>query len=471
MKEKKKKSTWQKVRKFFNDVHLWLGLASGLVVFVVCLSGTMYVFNSEIQQYMDRDKYTIPVPEGGKALPVEALMTSLIDTLGAGAVQSVRIPNASDQVYVLNVRKVEPQKDKEKNREGKDGKREDIVRISDSSSVSAAEGAEKTAPREKRRSKETSVVEGAAGGQAKEKPVRPRRDRGVNYLVDPYTGTLLGKAESETSQFFAAVLRLHRWLLLDNSIGRPITGTSCIIFVLMLLTGIVIWFPGQLKAWKQGLKIMFSAKWKRVNHDLHNTLGFYSFLVLLIISLTGLTWSFEWYKDGFHKVLGTYTPADKRPESPKSIVSADTLPTKITLAQLLQTTDSLLPYPGEYRIAVPSEADGVVTVSKSKTDLVRVVSSDRVLFDQYTGDVLKVEKFSDKPFNEQIAGSVKAIHTGEIFGLFSKIIYFIAALVATSLPVTGTIIWINKLRKKDKKKNNKATSSRKKVAESEQAKV
>ncbi|MGB2996446.1 MAG: PepSY-associated TM helix domain-containing protein, partial [Ferruginibacter sp.] len=42
------KTSWQSVRKLFNDIHLWLGLASGLVVIVVCFSGTVYVFNTEL---------------------------------------------------------------------------------------------------------------------------------------------------------------------------------------------------------------------------------------------------------------------------------------------------------------------------------------------------------------------------------------------------------------------------------------
>lgn len=76
---------------------------------------------------------------------------------------------------------------------------------------------------------------------------------------------------------------------------------------------------------------------------------------------------------------------------------------------------------------------------------------DRLTLDQYSNTIIKNDKFSDKTFAQQVSAMVKAIHTGEVFGLFSKIIYFIACLIATSLPVTGTIIWVNKFRKKSKK--------------------
>jgi len=63
-----------------------------------------------------------------------------------------------------------------------------------------------------------------------------------------------------------------------------------------------------------------------------------------------------------------------------------------------------------------------------------------------------LDKFADKPLNVQIAQSIRSLHTGAIFGTFSKIIYFICCLIATSLPVTGILIWWNKWRKKRKRK-------------------
>ncbi|MGY0037795.1 PepSY domain-containing protein [Pedobacter sp. NJ-S-72] len=59
-------------------------------------------------------------------------------------------------------------------------------------------------------------------------------------------------------------------------------------------------------------------------------------------------------------------------------------------------------------------------------------------------------KFSDLPFNERISGSLKSLHLGDVYGMFTKLIYFLACLIATSLPVTGTLIWLNKMKKKKK---------------------
>ena len=71
---------------------------------------------------------------------------------------------------------------------------------------------------------------------------------------------------------------------------------------------------------------------------------------------------------------------------------------------------------------------------------------------QHTVQPLKVGIFAEKPLNVQIVSLIKPLHLGEVYGTFSKILYFIACLIATSLPVTGTIIWIDKLKKKPKKR-------------------
>ncbi|HQY17633.1 MAG TPA: PepSY-associated TM helix domain-containing protein, partial [Ferruginibacter sp.] len=76
--------------------------------------------------------------------------------------------------------------------------------------------------------------------------------------------------------------------------------------------------------------------------------------------------------------------------------------------------------------------------------------------DQYTGNVLKKDIFKERSFNERIAGSIKAIHVGNVYGTFTKLIYFLACLIATTLPVTGTLIWLNKMKKKRKPKLKEA---------------
>jgi uncharacterized iron-regulated membrane protein len=68
---------------------------------------------------------------------------------------------------------------------------------------------------------------------------------------------------------------------------------------------------------------------------------------------------------------------------------------------------------------------------------------------------LESKLFAELPLRQQIGRSIKALHTGEIFGQFSKFLWFLACAVATSLPITGTLIWWNKRKKKTTRRQPK----------------
>ncbi|WP_205502382.1 PepSY-associated TM helix domain-containing protein [Rufibacter psychrotolerans] len=418
----KKEFTW---RKLFNDLHLWLGLASGLVLFVVCLTGTLFTFHTEIEEALEPQKYEVQVPANAVALSPDEL-TAQLQTSQKGKVTALQISQDPTKPYRLTLKK-------EGGEKGGKGKGEQAKSAAGPAAAKGGEG-KKGGPGGK----------GGSGG-----------GRGTTYLVDQYTGEVKGTTEGPASEFFHTVEGLHRTLMVKAepgtlNWGKIVVGAATIIFVFIILSGLVIWFPKKLKNWKQGLKIKTSGNWKRLNHDLHNTLGFYSSFLLLIMALTGLCWSFEWYRDGASALLGDKI-FKQRAEKPLNSDPAGFAAQKPTLAEMIAIADGLLPYEGNYRISLPPDSAAAVVLNKTQSGFFTLAASDKVQLDQYTGKALKVEKFEDKKLNEQIAASVRGLHLGEIFGTFSKIIYFISCLIATSLPITGTLIWWNKLKKKSAK--------------------
>src|SRR5690606_8930244 len=120
----------------------------------------------------------------------------------------------------------------------------------------------------------------------------------------------------------------------------------------------------------------------------------------------------------------------------------------LPVEQYLATADAALPYTGDYRISFPRDADGPLTVSKNRVGFFAPAAGDQVTLDVSTAAVKEVAIFRDKPFNERVAGSIKALHLGNVYGQFTKLLYFLACLIATTLPITGTLIWLNKMKKK-----------------------
>jgi uncharacterized iron-regulated membrane protein len=132
-------------------------------------------------------------------------------------------------------------------------------------------------------------------------------------FVDPYSGKLF-KVDGSSS-FFSRILQLHRWLLVDRQTGTRITGWTTLLFIVILITGAVITVPKSRKGLKRILKISVSRGWKRFWYDLHLSAGIYSWLLLMLLSLTALTWSFRWYANGVYKLFGVEMPV-RRPLPP-----------------------------------------------------------------------------------------------------------------------------------------------------------
>ena len=134
---------------------------------------------------------------------------------------------------------------------------------------------------------------------------KPRR---ASMYVDQYTGEVTGKYER--APFFNFMFRMHRWLLdsmkQDGGIfwGKMIVGTSTLMFVFVLISGVFVWWPRTRKALKNSLKIVANKGWRRFWYDLHVAGGMYTLVFLLAMALTGLTWSFQWYRIGFYKTFG-----------------------------------------------------------------------------------------------------------------------------------------------------------------------
>ena len=412
----KEKSSWQKTRKFFNDVHLWLGLISGIVIIVVCLSGTIYTYNTEIQEWAAPHLHKVEIPENASRIPAETIIANIKELTQAN-VTAISIAHDPARTYQVTVRK-----------EGDNSR------------------------------------------------------SGTSYYVNPYTGDITGTSleKTATADFMRSMFSLHRWLLLDRieepligelpnrTLGSYITGAATILFTLGVITGMVIWVPQKVKNWKQGLKVKWNANWKRVNHDLHNTLAFYSLIFLFLMGVTGPQWSFPWYRTGLQKTLGTYKEAPARSQQGQggnqrggrqhrealgektAAKPAELLP----IEQYMTSADQTLPYKGNYRITLPQKADAPVEITKNRTGFFAPAAGDKLKLEASTSEVLSTEIFRDKPFNERVAGSIKALHIGDVYGPFTKLLYFISCLIATSLPITGTLIWLNKLKKKKKARKN-----------------
>lgn len=306
---------------------------------------------------------------------------------------------------------------------------------------------------------------------------KPRR---ASMYVDQYTGEIMGKYER--APFFNFMFRMHRWLLdsmkQDGGIfwGKMIVGTSTLMFVFVLISGIVVWWPRTRKALKNSLKIVANKGWRRFWYDLHVAGGMYALVFLLAMALTGLTWSFQWYRTGFYKTFGVEVQPSmghgnaaanatakggKREKSPEGRSGrhgnrgekpegrgehseSRERRKRSPYTNWQQVYEQLAEANPNYKLI--SVSDGSASVALPRFGNQR--GTDRYKFNPRNGEITETTLYKDLDNSGKIRGWIYSVHVGSWGGMLTRILTFIAALLGASLPLTGYYLWIRRLMKR-----------------------
>jgi uncharacterized iron-regulated membrane protein len=280
-------------------------------------------------------------------------------------------------------------------------------------------------------------------------------------FMDPYTGKVI-KVWSEEGDFFHFILHGHYYLWLPEKIGQPITASVTLIFFVMLVTGLVLWWPRNKAAAKQRFSVKLNAKWKRLNYDLHNVLGFYVLAIGLILATTGLVWGFQWFSNALYFATsgGEALPMDAPPLSDKTKTALYKTPEDQVWQDLRKKA------PADAAIMVSYLSDDSAAISASINYRPGTYyKMDNYYFDQNTLAVLPAKgpytgEYAKAGFADKLRDMNYDIHLGAIAGIPGKIIMFMASLVCASLPITGIYIWWGRRNKKIKKSPATRSASR-----------
>lgn len=274
--------------------------------------------------------------------------------------------------------------------------------------------------------------------------------KGLDYIyLNPYTGQVLHR-ENIQSNFFVVVEYIHLYLLLPPKIGSMVVGISVLIFLVLMITGIILWWPRRKSDRKRGFTIKWGSRWRRINYDLHNVLGFYATSIAIILAITGLSIAFDWVNKGIYNAanFGRKYPDEK--VEPKSDTLQQVKKGQPIIDHALQIAQRQSPEAEMFLIYDPAAKNDAVGVTAYAQSL-HYYKSDEYNFDKFSGKLLKRLPHSKKSAGLKMNAMNYDIHVGQIWGLPGKILAFITSLICASLPVTGFVVWLGK-RKKPKKK-------------------
>lgn len=385
------------MKKIFLKFHLWLAVPFGIIITIICFTGSMLVFEPEIVNVLRHDQIYVDNPRH-TALSVDEIVRKVEQTLPSDVkvtgVTMYSDPNLSCKVNLS----------------------------------------------------------------------KPRR---AAMYVDQYTGQLKGLYERPA--FFDFMQRLHRWLLdsRDDSggvfWGRTIVGISTIMFVLVLLSGVVIWWPRTARILRNSLKITTSKSRHLLWRSLHVAGGMYVLILLLVMALTGLTWSFTWYSKGFNALFGVNEVQKSGAEVYAEQQAKDA-------AKAKEKTDKAGDKAGKGATATDIYAEWQtvydtlrarnvkfdnITVSDGTADVAfgglgNQRAADKYTFNPADGRITSVSLYADSDKSSKIRGWIMSVHMGNWGGLLTRILWFIAALFGATLPITGYYLWIRRLRRRSR---------------------
>src|SRR5687767_5291511 len=219
------------------QIHLWSGLAVGLYVVVLSITGSVLVYRNELDQYLATPHAAFD--ETARAMNADELR----------AVAAKAYPGWT----VTAVAEGRTTRGRGRGGPGAGGR-------------GGGRGGRLPDP--------TASVTVERDGEKKDR------------LFNPYTGADLGDSTTRGQFFVLWMVRLHDELLMDRPDGPWWNGFLSLIFTVLVVTGLVVWWPG-VSRWKRSLGVKWSSGWKRFNWDLHSALGFWLFLFMLMWGVSG----------------------------------------------------------------------------------------------------------------------------------------------------------------------------------------
>lgn len=275
---------------------------------------------------------------------------------------------------------------------------------------------------------------------------------GLRFVyADPYTGRVV--KDDGTIYFFFITAHLHNSLLLGKT-GEWIVDISAIIFLIGIITGFILWVP---KKWTKATRhksflIKTNGTKKRLNYDLHNVAGFYALSILLVLTLTGLLIAFKPLSDATVQIFGGDPSHDWENLMPEYNSNLSFAPMNDAISDAF-AKDSL------------ATAVQIFFPRKDSATYYGMATASQVGLKSYIGSMSFIDKYTSKEItlpessviHEKVENAYWMLHMGAWMGLTGKIITFTGGLIATSLPVTGFIIWWGRRKKKPLFRRKKKT--------------
>jgi sulfite reductase (NADPH) flavoprotein alpha-component len=224
-----------------------------------------------------------------------------------------------------------------------------------------------------------------------------------------------------------------------------------VLLLLLAATGLYLRWPrGRARKWRAWLTFDPRLRGRRFLWHLHAITATWVLVLYLVIGLTGLYWSYDWYREGLVSMLGAGPVPGGRngpksasdPADPRPIAPADA-------AVVWQAFERETGVSGFESVTFewPAGERKAVSVRYLPRDPPHPRAFNRLDIDPSTGGVVSSRRYAEQPAGDRLLASIFPLHSGRYFGWPGTIAFMLSSLCMPLFTVTGWMLYLQRRRR------------------------
>src|SRR5690606_19762351 len=269
-----------------------------------------------------------------------------------------------------------------------------------------------------------------------------------------YTGTLIEGEGFRGQAFFRNVRQLHRWLMLgelgNRDVGRQIVGASTLLLLFFAISGLYLRWPRGRHTLRRWLGLDFSLKGRPFLWALHSVAGTWVLVFYLVMGLTGLYWSYEWYRNGLFALTNAprpERPGGARPDTQPTVEAhgtrADVSAAWMTFARTTASQGF-----SSVTITLPRDTDGPVELRYLDAEPAHERAYNTLVVDAASGEIRGHEPYAGQLAGPTLMASIFPLHSGRCYGLPGLLVFTLGSLAMPLLRVPGWTMSLERRRRR-----------------------